>query len=1062
MLGKSQSTATPSLTDLLPWLAETVQHPAEQMQLKLRGNILHVLCKAEPALERDYTLLRLVKALLDPNTKDWLTQDFTQIYQIYFYSRQPQAKQPDWSAPIYLNRLERHLEQLVAAGDDAATVQQTAEEIIQSKTQAIGELDDTTSAIVLSNVSLARKGDADAIARYLSETLSALDIGVEVRVKAVPGKAKRAKTVLASRPVSVDPAADLINRLWIFCQASYSPDPTLIAGPTAKRLRALELTQFQDAVLSIQVEGEDQPDWQLRVDLTPAQEILKEWARWGDRHCLTRLIDQVLQPLNLCVESELKGTTLHLVCHALGPRETAADAAPGSPPGTSPETPKELATDSAPVLAAVTELLDSIGPQGIHRAVLYGPSADQMNPTWLECIDLPASEHRALAVSTRVLVRKGDLHAVAYQLTRLINPDLDQQLVTGGVRVQLLVKDKRLQVMTDAPWCPTRQEIAPPIIQYLRKHKLRDIEGLRIYGRRSGQKRPDWNHGYDFNARPRLVPEATPAFAASDAYLSDLIEQPTPEEATPAAVEPGMTLGQQLLDIGRQILLQTHMFAAVEDRVPQIIQPKARVSRRLALVWGAVGVLLALQTDWLLSRLVQTQTPRNPFQLQQAEAEPDPAASFAEQLAQLDWGRADAEGNGLNEAGDDAGVNAGVNSGTGDRRSALRRNPLEDNSFATSAVDDAALISSEGQAFVSLTAVLAASPYPTFISRQLDEKMAMYHQRIQEEGPPDILIVGSSRALRGVDPTALRQALAATGYEEASIFNFGVNGATAQVADLIIRQLLQPYPQPKLIIWADGARAFNSGRVDITFNAIAVSEGYRRLNDNTLFPPELTAAADLTFQDTEWHNLNDQINGYYARLDQHMSQTLAVVSQTYDSRERAKTLIRQVYDVTLGQLSEDEATAPTAAVSAGDLIDFDGFLPLAVRFNPATYYQDHARVAGAYDGDYDDFQLEGNQRNAFLNLLRYTQSRDVPLVFVNTPLTDEYLDVHRQQAEIVFQRYLIQAASQESGFFFRDLGQLWPNRYDYFSDPSHLNRYGAYQVSHRLAQDPLIPWAQIN
>ncbi|MEO1592590.1 MAG: DUF1574 domain-containing protein, partial [Cyanobacteria bacterium J06632_22] len=807
------------------------------------------------------------------------------------------------------------------------------------------------------------------------------------------------------------------------------PDPTLIAGPTAKRLRALELTQFQDAVLSIQVAGEAEPDWQLRVDLTPAQEILREWARWGDRRCITRLVNQGLKPLDLRVKTEQKGSTLHLVCHALTPEATP---------------------DSAPVLEAVTELLDQIGPQGIHRAMVYGPSTDGVNANWLECIDLPASEHRALATATRTLARNGDLHAIAYQLTRLVNPDLNQQLTTGGIRIQLLVKDKRLHVMTDAPWSPTRQEIAPPIIQYFRKHKLSDIEGVRIYGRRSGQKRPNWSHGYDFNARPRLVPEATPAFAASDTYLSDLIEQPTAAEAAPETAEPGLTLGQQLLDIGRQILLQTHMFTAAEDKFPSFIQPTARVSRRLALVWGAAGVLLALQMDWLFGQLVQTQTPRNAFQIEQAE--PDPADSFAEQLAQLEWGQApDPDAAALEEAAEFE-----------DRLdTALRRNPLEHNSFATSAVDDADLISSEGQSFVSLAAVLAASPYPTFISRQLDEKLALYHQRIQEEGPPDVLIIGSSRALRGIDPTALRQALATTGREDISIFNFGVNGSTAQVADLIVRQLLQPYPQPKLIIWADGARAFNSGREDITFNAIAVSEGYRRLNENTLFPPELTTATDpQNTAEPEWNNLNDQINGYYSQLDKQISGSLALASRTYDNRERAKTLVRQVYDVTLGQLG-DTAT-PTAAVSEGDLIDFDGFLPLAVRFNPATYYQDHARVAGAYDSDYDDFQLEGNQLSAFGNLLRYTQSQEIPLVFVNTPLTDEYLDVDRKQAEIVFQRYLIQAASQEEGFFFRDLGQLWPNRYDYFSDPSHLNRYGAYQVSHRLAQDPLIPWTQIN
>ncbi len=451
-----------------------------------------------------------------------------------------------------------------------------------------------------------------------------------------------------------------------------------------------------------------------------------------------------------------------------------------------------------------------------------------------------------------------------------------------------------------------------------------------------------------------------------------------------------------------------------------------------------------------LGQLVSTQTARNPLQLEQAAEEAEDELTFAEQLAQLEWG----------EAGD-ASAQLELESLEPEQEVSPERNPLEDNSFATSAVNDADLISSDAQDFVSLSAVLASSPYPTFISRQLDEKLALYHQRVMEDGPPDVLIIGSSRALRGVDPTALRQALGATGHEDVSIFNFGVNGSTAQVADLIVRQLIQPYPQPKLILWADGARAFNSGREDITFNAIAVSEGYRRLTENTLFPPELTADVDPTLQEPEWNNLNDQINGYYSQLDRHISDSLSVASRTYDSRERAKTLIRQVYDVTLGQVNGNDAIQ-TAAVSEGDLIDFDGFLPLAVRFNPATYYQNHARVAGAYDSDYDDFQLEGNQLIAFNTLLTYTQSQEIPLIFVNTPLTDEYLDVDRQQAEIIFQRYLIQAAAQQDGFLFRDLGQLWLNRYDYFSDPSHLNRYGAYQVSHRLAQDPLIPWTQLN
>mgnify|MGYP002152589796 CR=1 FL=1 len=95
---------------------------------------------------------------------------------------------------------------------------------------------------------------------------------------------------------------------------------------------------------------------------------------------------------------------------------------------------------------------------------------------------------------------------------------------------------------------------------------------------------------------------------------------------------------------------------------------------------------------------------------------------------------------------------------------------------------------------------------------------------------------------------------------------------------------------------------------------------------------------------------------------------------------------------------------------------------------------------------------------AFERLLQYTQQQDVPVIFVNTPLTDEYLDGYRSDAEAEFQQLMLQYSATEDDFIFRDLGQVWTSRYDYFSDPSHLNRYGAYQVSLRLAQDPMIPW----
>ena len=108
-----------------------------------------------------------------------------------------------------------------------------------------------------------------------------------------------------------------MSRLWIFCSASYSPDPLLIAEPIAQRLRQLRLHQFQDAVITIQVTGETASDWRLRVDLTPPEEMLREWARWGDVPALAKLANSVTKRYGLKLVAEVKQATLHLISYPI-------------------------------------------------------------------------------------------------------------------------------------------------------------------------------------------------------------------------------------------------------------------------------------------------------------------------------------------------------------------------------------------------------------------------------------------------------------------------------------------------------------------------------------------------------------------------------------------------------------------------------------------------------------------------------------------------------------------------------------------------------------------------
>ncbi len=1092
---KESISSSQSLND---WIAQRLASSAK-VQVRLRGNILHVLCETPNTLHRAGAMSRMVDALLDeaPGTQV-VTDVYPQVYQIYIYNRRSGQSKPDWTAPLYLNRLERHRAQYQLQSTDSlkiADAQSSGQSLgVSGQSAELGnagaeaavtptwQQDAATTALVLSNLSLARQGDPEAIAWYLSEVLSSLDVGVWVSIRAVPGQATMPPSE-ADDEVAHDPdlegiSASTVPRLWILCEAAYSPDPLLIAEPVTERLRKLSLTQFKDAVIVIQVQGEDSPDWSLRVDLTPPEEMLRDWARWGDTEAIARLVQQALSPWQVRVTAEPKAESIHLIV------QTDATDTPSEPVG------------EEPVMAAIAPLLERLAPQGIQRAMVYGQGAQSSTPAWVHCFDLPALEHAALAVEPKTLARRGDLPALTYLLTRLLNPDLKTQLATGGTRIKVLRRDQLLHVMADAPICPSRRRIVSTILTFLQSLELKGINGIRIYGRRAGQQRPAWSYGRDFGERQRIVPKAEPTFAASDAYLGDLL---TPTEE--AALRPDLTSEdvKQAWRLGwtqiKQFLIRTHLFLPQSD-LPRVPPPMPASDRRHALkigfVWGLVGILLTLQVDWLLGQVLNPVTRPTA-----AGAAPLPGAAVPEEGRDVADDGADGAGSDRPEESsawhqddwitDDEPVAEDYPLGEDEAVSDRWDTEAEDE-FLDWERGEAGFLAEDGpqgrdserirpfteelqaspeRSLAPTPTLLSNSPYPSFQSQQLDEKLALYHERLQESGPPDVLIIGSSRALRGVDPAALQRELEALGFGKLSIFNFGVNGSTAQVVDLTIRRILDIEQLPRLIVWADGARAFNSGRTDVTYNAIATSEGYVDLGKRH---PEMSEE-DAALVDGEGakadtpQSVGETLRDSYQALDQKLSSRLGQWSAIYAERERLKTILRDhiltplVAPVTMATTPENAGQNPAdVTIPEGSRIDFDGFLALDVRFNPATYYQLYARVQGLYDSDYEDFELQGGQLVAFQRLLDYTQELDIPVVFVNTPLTDEYLDDYRMEAELAFQQLMLQFSVTEDDFVFRDLGQVWTDSYDYFSDPSHLNRYGAYRVSHRIAQDPMIPW----
>ncbi|MGC9504095.1 hypothetical protein [Baaleninema sp.] len=283
-------------------------------------------------------------------------------------------------------------------------------------------------------------------------------------------------------------------------------------------------------------------------------------------------------------------------------------------------------------------------------------------------------------------------------------------------------------------------------------------------------------------------------------------------------------------------------------------------------------------------------------------------------------------------------------------------------------------------------------PYDTFNSPVLDEQFALYRSYVATVGVPDVLVVGSSRALQGLDPKVLQYELSRREASNIKVFNFSVNGATAQVVNALLREFVTRVEKdgtvalPKVVVWADGSRAFNSGRRDRTFDRLVASPGYQQLQNPQFSPSK-------------------------------------------------------------GPVS--------LSISA---IDANGFRVVSDRFDPPVYYQQYPRVSGDYDLDYANFDLGGVQGNALAEAIQFLQSREIPLILVNLPLTRDYLDPTRFQYERIFSQFLQEQVAARSGVWVRDLSQQWIDRTDYFADPSHLNRTGAAAVARQLAGDRNLPW----
>lgn len=663
------------------------------------------------------------------------------------------------------------------------------------------------------------------------------------------------------------------------------------------------------------------------------------------------------------------------------------------------------------------------------------PHQQDTKPDWLSHLNLTPSE---------VMLKPWDDWGNVPAIARILK--------TSTIQVMLIPTEDLLHIICDHPIYSTLYQASRKFTQFIiRELQISAISGFSLYGRRLADRELLWFHELNMVERSRLVPAETLKSAATPEYVSYQITYqtrepiPYPDSRSEQVQNLGKKIGKnwaaRLNKKINQLLLNSQLFITFNQDTNQNLDHKGIGG---GMIWLGLGLLLALQSDLILSYILARSLKSYPqVSVSNKIVSPLPLAS---QSPTRPVSNQSVTPESINRHQSTFNASGFIN----DHDTNFSVAPSKENAAAT-----AMLLTTRSQ-------------MPSFNARQLDEQLALYKQRLaMKKRPPDVLIVGSSRALRGVDPLALSRALVSQGHSNLDIFNFGINGATAQVVDCLIRQILEPEELPKLILWADGSRAFNNGRQDITFNAIAVSQGYKQILQKTrtrVSPDTVNKNKEGFLVNITNKSASKYINIYQV-ADSWLNESLSGLSASYKNREQIKTLLQKKFEYLPFSYQHPQVNSKVNLTSYSTInnsvqgVDYDGFLPIYVRFNPATYYQKYPKVSGDYDNDYKSFQLAGKQDQAFRSVLEFTKKNNISLVFVNMPLTSDYLDPVRIKYEQKFQTYLLKFTS-DPHFIYRDLSQLWPTASNYFSDPSHINRYGAYEVSKKLALDPIISWTK--
>jgi hypothetical protein len=671
---------------------------------------------------------------------------------------------------------------------------------------------------------------------------------------------------------------------------------------------------------------------------------------------------------------------------------------------------------NAPV-SVVTKIVEAIATdltpdstmlvERIRRVKLHGKM-------WALGVDLPV----------------GDAATAAAEITEQLVQELGQKKRTANTVIKLILKQNCLNILCESLINIPQVEMALPILSTLRKTRPSEyLQAVSVSGRLKGGKLADWSFDIDLKTLrvdrsidtkvkvSQAKTEVKPVEKPAENLVEDLVEQAIASNVN------GIDPKTELLPSQPSALTSALSTTIVIDRFPQQAIPKITRPAR--------------------------QVSKYPTKSSQTKSKIPLAAPSLKSL--YSWLLVKGE----TKASD---------------RIAIYVLSLVVGMLAVWSVDRTIpkyVLTNSAAATPSLnTAIdpkhkrIVTHAVPNYKNVLLGQKLDLlnWHMSVFRQ-PPDVMIVGSSRALRGIDPTTLEASLAQRGYKGVQVFNMGVNGATAKVVNLQITRILASDQLPKMIIWADGVRAFNSSRNDLTFKDIASSPGYAQLN--TEIENQLNANSSnksTSGNGIGMHPSGNQISERPA--EKILERILLTPLSTYNNREQLRVTLVDRYNNFSKILSNSEAIIAKSIPKGRMEMDAKGFLALSVTFDPQTYFQVHPFVSGASDSDYQNFDLGGEQMDAFNAFSNFCQQKNIRLVVVNMPLHAVYLDPIRSKYDTIFSTRM-RELSTAWNFAYIDLGQALREQSDDFSDPSHLNYNGAITVAKELAANPAIPWQDL-